>query len=101
MEVEEAGASAPVVPERVDEVRRCGDEGTGRQPDRLPLAAELEVERALEHVEGVGVAPVDVRVRTALARLVPSLGDRDRVETCLDPNGPLGAVGDDLALVGA
>ena len=99
MEVEEAGASVPVVSERVDEVRRCGDEGTGRQPHRLPVGAELEIERAFEQVEGVGLATVDVRVGTALARLVPSLGDRDRVEACLDQNGSLGAVRDDLAAV--
>ena len=78
-----------------------GDEGAGRQPDRLPLGAEYEVERTLEHEEGVGVAAVDVRVGTALSRLVPSLGDRDRVEARLDPNGPFGTVRDDLALTGA
>ena len=73
MEVQEAGASGSVVSERVGEVRRGGDEGAGRQPDRLVLGAELEVERTLEHVKGVGVAAVDVRVGTTLARLVPSL----------------------------
>lgn len=101
MEVQEAGTSGPVVPERVGDVRRGGDEGAGRQPDRLPLGAELEVERTLEHEERVGMAAVDVRVGTALARFVPSLGDRDRVEARFDPNGPLGTVGDDLALAGA
>ena len=101
VEVQEAGASVPIVPERVGDLRRGGDVGASRQPDRLPLGAELEVKRTLEHVEGVGVAAMDVRVGTALARLVPGLGDRDRVEARLDPNGPLGTVGDDLALIGA
>jgi hypothetical protein len=101
VEVEEAGASGPIVPERVGDVLRGGNERAGRQPDRLPLGAELEVERTLEHVEGVGMAAVDVRVWTALARLVPSLGDRDRLVTGFDPNGSLGTVGYDFALVGA
>jgi hypothetical protein len=67
---------------------------------RLQVGPERELEVALEEVEGVGVVSVDVRVGALLARLVPEPGHDQLFRLGLDPQRPLPAVGDRLALAG-
>ena len=69
--------TADVVAERVGDQRRCGDESTGGDGDRLGLASDLEGQFALEDVEGTGVLVVNVRAGYLLAGCVPRVGDRD------------------------
>jgi hypothetical protein len=100
VEVEETRASRPVVTKAVDDPGRCGDEGALRPLDVLALGPKLENEPALEHVERIRVAAMDVRVRATLAALVARLGDRDRVQADLEADGSRVPFRDDLALAG-
>ena len=67
MEVEETGLRGGARVEAVDDVRGNGDVRAGSRLHRLELRADAEGQLALEHVEGVRVLPVDVRLGAALA----------------------------------
>ena len=66
----------------------------------LAAGADPEGELAFEHVPGVRVLLVDVRVGADLARLVARPGDVDELVVALEDHVSLGAVGDRLALAG-
>jgi hypothetical protein len=68
--------------------------------DRLELGAEPHLDFAFEHVEGVGVVEVDVRVRAFLAGRIAEPRDDDLVEIGQDAEGLLRPVGDGLAFPG-
>ena len=100
MDVEEDRGRVAHVAERVDDIRRCGGEGSGQRARGLPLGAQRELDLALEHVERVRVVVVDVRVGALLAGLVAEPGDDQRLEVGEDPERPLGPVRGRLALAG-
>jgi hypothetical protein len=66
VEVQEAHFSGAVVGEAVHDPRRDHDERAGGRRDEGELGADLEGHRAVEHVEGVDVMEVDVRLGAAL-----------------------------------
>ena len=84
----------------MDDVGRSPGEGAGSRAHRLKVGAERDLDLAFEHVEGVRVMVVDVRVGTLLAGLVAEPGHDHVVELGEDPQRPLRPVGDDLALAG-
>ena len=100
VQVEEDRGRVACVAESVDDVGRRPGKGARSGGHRLELWAERDFDLALEHVEGVGVAMVDVRVRPLLAGLVAEPRHDHVVELAEDPQRPLGAVGDGLALAG-
>ena len=100
VEVEEDRGRVTPVPEGVDDVGRSRGESSGQPRDRLEARAELELELAFEHVERVGVQPVDVRVGALLAGLVAEPRDDELVELREDAQRPLRAIRDGLALAG-
>ena len=65
------------------------------------LGADEEGELALEHVEEVGVVPMDVRARAVAVRAEPRPGHAQLVAVAEDLDPPLRGVADDLALAGA
>ena len=67
VDVEEANSAAARVRERVDDAGRRDDRRPGGGDD-AGLAADGELELALEDVEGVGVALVVVRARARVVR---------------------------------
>ena len=97
VKVEEARPAGPLVAERVHDAGRRGDEGASGCAHDAPVGPELEEERALEDVQRVRVAAVDVRVGPPLAWFVARFRDRDRVEVGFDDDGALGALLEDLA----
>jgi len=62
-----------------------------------PAAAEPDGHAALQHVEQVGVAAVDVQVGALAARREPRPGGVHRVVLGEDLDPPVGGVGDQLA----
>ena len=100
VEVEEDRGRVARISEGVDDVGRCRSESARSRADRPGLGAERDFDLALEHVEGVGVVMVDVRVRPFLAGLVAEPRHDHVVELAEDPQRPLGTVGDGLALAG-
>jgi hypothetical protein len=100
VEVEEESDRIACIAEGVDDVGRRGGEAARGRADGFELGAERDLDLAFEHVEGVGVVVVDVRVRSLLAGLVAEPRHDHVGELGEDPQRPLGAVGDRLALAG-
>jgi hypothetical protein len=100
VQVEEERGRVARVPKRVDDVGRSRGNRSRGSGDRLKLRPERELELALQHVEGIGVQPVDVRVGPLLARLVAEPRDDQVVELGEDAQRPLRAVRDGLAFAG-
>ena len=101
MQIEERGRSAALVAERVHHAGRNDDQRScGRAHELATLRAEPELELAREDIERVHVLPVDVRVRAALARLIPRPGRVEKLMREEDPDRTLGPIGDRLALPG-
>ncbi len=63
-----------VVVEGVHDVRRHGDEGSGRRTHGVTVGADPELQLALDDVEGVDVLVVHVQLRAAFACVVTRPG---------------------------
>jgi len=83
-------------PEAVLDVRRYRDERAGARA--VPLAAEEELDLALEHIERVGVVGMDMRVDALEVRVVRDL---DRFQVRQLTEDAMLARADALALAGA
>jgi len=99
--VEEDRGRIARVHEGVDYSGRSGDVGAGTASNRVDVGPEPEFDLALENVEGVRVVPMDVRVRTFLARFVAEPRDDQLLELGQDAQRPLRPVSDRLAFAGA
>ncbi|MDX6491719.1 MAG: hypothetical protein QOD43_1964, partial [Gaiellaceae bacterium] len=100
VKVEEERSRVARIPKRVDDVGRSRGKRSRRPGNRLEVGSERELELALQHVEGVGVQPVHVRVGPHLARLIAEPRDDELVELREDAQRPLRAIRDGLALAG-
>src|SRR5947207_1003368 len=98
VDVEEDRRRVARVLEGMHHVRRRARECLRPACDPLDLGTQPEVDLALEDIEGVGVLPVDVRIRAFLAGLVAKPGHDQLLEFAEDPQRPLGAVGGRFAL---
>ena len=101
MEVEEDRGVVARVAEGVDDPRRRGCVRPRPAAGPRHVGPEPDLQLPLEHVEGVGVLPVDVRVGAFLAGLVAEPRDDQLLELGEDAQRPLGSVDDGLALAGA
>ena len=66
VEVEPARGRVAVVVEGVHDVRRHGDEGSGRCTHGVAVGPDPELQLALDDIEGVDVLVVDMQVGSAL-----------------------------------
>src|SRR6185437_8974940 len=86
MDVEQPCAVRPRVRKRMDGSDRRGDERAGAETERF--AADKELGLAVEHVEGVDVIVVAVRVRSHEARLELELDQGELFAPDLDGRNP-------------
>ena len=96
--VQEANLFRAVVCEAVHDPGRHHDERAGRRRDESELGTDLEGHRAVEHVEGVDVVQVDVRLGAALPGRVARPRDVQPLVLAEDAELTGGRVGDRLAL---
>ena len=97
VDVEEANSAAARVRERMDDTG-WRDDGRPGGGDDAGLAADGELELALEDVEGVGVALVVVRARTRVVRAGLVLDEAELGPRDLDEVRPVVAL-EELALI--
>jgi hypothetical protein len=99
VEVEPSRRRVAHVVERVDEIGRYEHEGARRCAHRLDIRTHSELKLALDDVERVDVAVVDVRLRPALSGLVTRPGDVDQGVLVERAHRPLGEVRHRIAVV--
>ena len=98
MEVQESQLSGTVVVEAVDDSRGHHGERAGGSSDADELGPELESHVAREHVKGVDVVEVDMRLGAALPDGVARPGDVQPVVVAEDAQLAVRFVADRLAL---
>jgi hypothetical protein len=100
VDVKEHGRRGARVAKGVNDVRGRGGERSRRAGHSRHLRPQPELELAVEDVERVRVAPVDVRLRSFLPGLVAKPRQRQLITVGEDPDRPFRPVEDRLALVG-
>jgi hypothetical protein len=100
VEVEVADLRVAPVSETVYDERRNASERPRRHHNARTLGAQPDGQLALEDVEEVGVAAVDVQVRALAVRAEPRPCRVQRVVVGEDLDPPLRRVADDLAPAG-
>jgi hypothetical protein len=100
VQVEVADLGVAAVAEPVDDERRHPGERPRRHRDRAVLEAQPERELAREHVEEVGVAAMDVQVRSLAARAEARPRRVQPLALGQDLHPPVVRVADDLASAG-
>ena len=84
----------------MDNERRRNHERPGQGGSLLPVGAEADRQLAVEHVEKVGVVPVDVGIRAAPSGTEPRPRDAQLIAVAEDLDPPALGVADDLAFAG-
>ena len=100
MEVEEDRGVVARVAEGVDDARRGSCVGPRSAAEQRHVGAEPELQLPLEHVEGIGVVPVNVRFRPLFTGLVAKPRHDQLLQLDEDAQCPLGSVRDGLTLAG-
>ena len=101
VQVEVGDVRVAPVPEAVHDERRHASERPRRHHHALALGSQPDGQLALEHVEEVGVAAVDVQVRALAAGAEPRPRRVQRVVVGEDLDPPVRRVADDLAAAAA
>jgi len=99
VDVQEPHLAVAVVVEAVHDTRRDEHERPGRCDELLQLRAENERDLAREHVEGIGVVQVHVRLRAALSGCMPCPREIEQLVVGEDPQLALRRVADRFRLV--